>query len=204
MMVNKSPAISAQLLHIRNDDEPQWTIYLDDCFEKHVLGYFDAATVHSMFRNLGGQAGDRDSMDVEEYSKYCSAIWHFRVIPDEINTVSRITAKVPVGEGPLVDIVDIVKDTIPWPRRTPEAEDPKSWCWDREARHSKKMSHQLANIGLVLGWIEVLKAQTENLIWDWKRSTGKDMSKTLLECLGLERLDGMYHNCVVNRSGRRS
>ncbi|KAG4439172.1 hypothetical protein IFR05_005325 [Cadophora sp. M221] len=197
LVLNKSPAIDLQLFYIKNDAQPRWTVDLQNCLGKNVSEYFGSDTVDSMLRKLGGRGTDGGSMEVAEYSKFCSAIWHFRVIPDKIDVARQVTAKKQVDEQPsALDIdgqhtlFDIVRDTQPWPLPQPhgiETKGPKSWCWNRKRRRFRERAHQLANVSLVLGWKEVLKAEIESMVWDWSRSNGnQNVTRTPLECLRSE------------------
>ncbi|KAH6724336.1 hypothetical protein BKA61DRAFT_27706 [Leptodontidium sp. MPI-SDFR-AT-0119] len=199
LMLNKSPAIDLNLLQIKNDAQPRWTVDLRNCFGEDVSKYFGSDTVDSMLRKLGGLATDGDSVDVEEYSKFCSAIWHFRVIPDEIDVARQVTAKKPVDEQLLAPdgdgqhtLFEIVRETQPWPLPLPrrhgvETKGPQSWCWNRKPRGFRERAHQLANVSLVLGWKEVFKVEIESMVWDWSRTNGnQDVTRTPLECLRSE------------------
>ncbi|KAH7342597.1 hypothetical protein BKA65DRAFT_478469 [Rhexocercosporidium sp. MPI-PUGE-AT-0058] len=193
-MLNKSPAIDLQILQIKNEAQPRWTICLKTCFGKDVSEYFGSDTVDLLLRNLGGQPTVGGSMEVEKYSEYCSAIWHFRVIPDEIDVPRQVTANNSVVEqSPLPDsagqhILVTEAQPLPSPRRhSSETRVPKSWCWERKPLVPRERARQLANISLVLGWKEVFKAEIETIVWDWSRTTGsQDVTRTPLKYLSLE------------------
>jgi len=199
-MLERSQRLFSLLLHPKNDRQSTLIIDLRQFFSNDVSGYFDPAVAVTLLRNLGRVDAGVDGMGVEEYSRYCNAIWCFRVDPFRIHVPRRIWAerrKRSAG-GYRTERYSVVKNSTPYPLPLDPKEDKSGtslWCWNQPLHVSRESAQRLANISLVLGWDQVFQREIKVLVWDWtgSASTQADLG-TPLECLqdhGPQGMDGM-------------
>lgn len=184
-VAKQSPLFERQLMRLFQDSQYEWKIQVKETDEFHD----DDLDLGSFIPSLGRKSCQ--GMKINSLSRRCSALWHFQVLPSEVQLASSIIddtgQKIITSIPPTLSTSSETTLTSASSSATPSetvsedlGSERGSWCWDIKCDHpSRETSLKLANIALVLNLKDVFKKEIKTVIWNWPKESAADKNPTI-------------------------
>ncbi|KAK3389951.1 hypothetical protein B0H63DRAFT_464569 [Podospora didyma] len=180
---NMSPLIRAHADELRQHPERYWMLVVGD--------EFDETTALRVLSLIGPGSAHRKER-VASLCRECNVLWAFQVIPKYLPASQTWLAIDDDGDvaGSKFPghLRNTTRNTTYAPSLASSSQSSPIWCWSHSEdpslrRRSRLMSHQLANIALILEWDEVFRREMKTVVWDWTGASPAGVLATPVERL---------------------